>query len=183
MEFYLRTRLVAWPAIDRVLLALAIAGGIAAAGRLAVSTARSGAKVEAVPVSVPGSIPQPRVLAQTSERDLIAAVALDPFRPDRSAPAARYVLDEPSASTRRRRAGSRDAPRIPHLRLRGIATDGRLWLAVIEGVPGTQRARAYRPGDSVHHFVLQAVDAEDAVLVGSDTSLVLRIDRPWTGEP
>jgi len=65
------------------------------------------------------------------------------------------------------------------LRLRGTALDGDTRLALIED-PGDGRGpRVYRAGDTLGAFVVRMVSADNVLLAGADTTLVLTIERPW----
>lgn len=111
---------------------------------------------------------------------VIAAVAKDPFRADRTRPTARYQL--PSDRFTGGRTAAVPRPRLPTISLVGVAllSDGKGLAAVrVRGSP----PRLLRIGDNVEGLVLLHVDPGSVTLTGQDTTIVLRLPRHSGGGP
>lgn len=172
-------RVRSWSPVDLALVAGAMTLAAATGSRLAVardSRAPIPPAVEPRNPAVafpPDAAPQP-----TPAEELALTVSLAPFSPDRAPPAVRYRPElTPQGGAGSTRA--REEDRIPAFRVRGTATDGDTRLALIEGAPAEPQPRLYRPGERLDRFVLKTVHADSAVLESADTTLVLRIVRPW----
>jgi hypothetical protein len=129
------------------------------------------------PSKGPALTPLPAVPPHPPAEALVQARLVDPFRPDRSPPPGRYSLEARSEPDPAYRATEMAIPM--ELRLRGIALDGRVRLALIENHGDGRGPRVYQAGDTVGAFVLRLVAADSVVLTSSDTTLVLAIERPW----
>jgi hypothetical protein len=66
----------------------------------------------------------------------------------------------------------------PVLTLSGIVW-GEEPAAVIEGLPGLERARVLHRGDQVAGVTLRTITPDQVILVGMDTSWALRVRQPW----
>jgi hypothetical protein len=123
----------------------------------------------------PASAAAPRASdASKSDRLILAAVARDPFRPDRTRPPDRYRVpgrSEPVA------AESVSVPSVPPLRVLGVAVlaDGR-GVAAVE-LPG-EPPRLVRVGEEFAGFRLISLLPGEARLESKDTTLVLRLPSP-----
>lgn len=100
------------------------------------------------------------------------AVARDLFRSARRAPAIAY---DPQ-----RAASPVEAPQPPRpvLALLGLVT-GAEATAVIEGFPGVEGVRVVRVGDVVSGLKVKHIESDRVVVVGMDTTWVLRVREPW----
>lgn len=107
-------------------------------------------------------------------QELLAAVARDPFHPERRRPAGRYRLPgsrSPSPVSRRP---------SPTVRLHGLAAGPkRTGLAAVQ--IGGSPVRILRLGESHLGFELTDVRPDGAVLSGTDTTLVLSLSPWWSG--
>jgi len=170
-------RFASWSPADLALLALAVVLIGSATVRVALAARAQTQLRDSTASEVPRLPSRPDVLPETPAEAVVGAVATDPFRPDRTAPPLRYRPGyDPAESARRgqeRRSG------IPQLRLRGTAVYDGGGLAVLEGVPAVRGARVYGTGDTIGDFRLTLVDGDSVVFVGADTTMVLKILRPW----
>lgn len=170
-------RLAGWPAADRLLLALAGVLLIGAVLRAVKGPGTAhGPELASGPVVTADAAPQ--APAHILPQSIVAAIHTDPFRADRSAPPERYRLptgDEPGAGAQQR--GSRSP--LPEYRLRGTAVSAGDRLALIEGSPSRRGLWVYAVGDSIDLFLLAVVAGDSAVLMGSDTTLTLKIVKAW----
>jgi hypothetical protein len=69
------------------------------------------------------------------------------------------------------------APR-PQLTLEGLV-EGRDAVAILEGLPGITGARALRVGEGVGGLFVRRIGGGRVVVVGSDTTWVLRVREVW----
>ena len=69
-------------------------------------------------------------------------------------------------------------PPKPLLALVGIVA-GQEPTAVIEGFPGVEGSRVVRAGDIVSALRVKRVEADRVVIVGMDTTWVLKVREPW----
>ena len=174
-------RLRTWSPVDLVLVAGAVTLAAATGSRLAAALDSRAelpplAEARRVTVHAAGDSAPPPAPAE----HLVLTVSLAPFSPDRAPPSVRYRPDLAQNGGTGSPAAS-EKERIPAFRLRGTATDGDTRLALIEGAPTQPQPRLYRPGERLDRFVLKTVHADSAVLESADTTLVLRIVRPWQG--
>ena len=169
-------RLAGWPRADLALLGLS-AALLLAAGLRAVRAADPAPGASAVPIEAPAFARIEDALPHIAPEALMAAVFTDPFRADRTAPEQRYRLSgaDPPESRRSRR----ERTPIPGYRLRGTAILGELRLAMIDGSTARRGLHVYRLGETIDAFRLTAIAADSAVLADADTTLVLKILRPW----
>lgn len=174
-------RLRTWSPVDVVLVAGAVTLAAATGSRLAAaldSRAEMPPPAEARRVTVPAAGDFAPVT--TPAEQLALTVSLAPFSPDRAPPSIRYRPDLAQNAGSGSPAPS-EKERIPAFRLRGTATDGDTRLALIEGAATQPQPRLYRPGERLDRFVLKTVAADSVILESEDTTLVLRILRPWQG--
>ena len=170
-------RLLAWPRGELALLGLTAALFLAAGARLA-------ARADGLPATNSGSADVPiwtpvrSALPHIADEALMAAVFSDPFRPDRSAPDQHYRLAELTAA-RSAEAQARVEQDIPGYRLYGTAVSEQVRLAVMGGSPGRRGMRVYQLGDTIDAFRLTSIAGDSVVLTGTDTTMVVRIQRPW----
>jgi len=108
---------------------------------------------------------------RVAPESLARIVARDPFRVDRRPATAAY---DPL------RLAEAMAPRPPRpaLILAGIV-DGTAPSAVVEGFPGVDGSRVVRVGDVVSGLRVQSIGKGGAVIVGPDTTWVLKVREPW----
>lgn len=172
-------RFASWRRFDWTLVAVAV---LLLGGAL-VRTAFASSEVYPGVASGEGDRPQvPQLrdaLPQTEREVLLAAVAVDPFRPDRSAAPRRY---RPGDQDLQDGFGQRALARRATYRLLGIAVAGDLRLAIIDASGQRPGVHSYRAGDSIGPFVLTVLAGDSVVLAGADTSVVLKIIRPWEGD-
>ncbi len=95
--------------------------------------------------------------------------ARDPFRLARAPSAVPFNPEAPTTGY----APPPRAPRPP-LALAGIVL-GDEPLALIDGLPGVEGSRVMRLGERVGDYLLRAVGADHAVIVGPDTTWTLRV--------
>ncbi len=170
-------RLAGWPAADRLLLALAGVLLVGAALRAVKGPGTAhGPELASGPVMTADAAPQ--APAHILPEAIVAAIHTDPFRADRSAPPERYRLAataerSPDENERRWRS------LVPDYRLRGTAVSAGDRLALIEGSPSRRGLWVYAMGDSIDLFLLAVVAGDSAVLMGSDTTLTLKIVKAW----
>jgi len=69
-------------------------------------------------------------------------------------------------------------PPKPALALVGIVA-GPEPTAVIEGFPGIEGGRVVRAGDVVSGLRVKRIDGDRVVIVGMDTTWVLKVREPW----
>ncbi len=69
-------------------------------------------------------------------------------------------------------------PPKPALVLVGLVAGGEA-TAVIEGIPGIEGSRVMRVGDIVSGLRLERIEADRVVIVGMDTTWVLKVREPW----
>jgi hypothetical protein len=69
-------------------------------------------------------------------------------------------------------------PPKPALALVGIVA-GPEPSAVIEGIPGIEGSRVMRVGDVVSGFRVKRIGGDHVVIVGMDTTWVLKVREPW----
>jgi hypothetical protein len=174
-------KFASWSPVDLTLFALAVLLVASATVRVALAARAHTQPGDSSASEVPSLPPSRDVLPETPAEAVVAAVATDPFRPDRSAPPLRYRPGSDAPESSRRRVDRR--ARIPDLRLRGTAVHEGGGLAVIDGIPGIRGARVYGPGDTIGDFRLELVDGDSVVFVGPDTTIVFRILRPWQSGP
>ncbi len=171
-------RFASWPGFDWTLVAVA---ALLLGGAL-VRTASASLDVYPRMASGEGDrppVPQLReALPQTEREVLVAAVAVDPFRPDRSAPPRRY---RPGDRDLQDGFAQRALARGATYRLLGTAVAGDLRLAIIAVSGQRSGAHSYRTGDSIGPFVMTVLAEDSVVLASADTSVVLKILRPWQG--
>jgi hypothetical protein len=158
-----------------VLLGLTAALFVATGARLAARADRLPA-TNSGPADVPIWAPVRSGLPHMAEAAPVAAVFSDPFRPDRSAPGQRYRLGELTAT---RSAEARGEQGVPGYRLYGTAVSDQVQLAVLGGSPGRRGMHVYQLGDTIDAFRLTTIAGDSVVLTGTDTTMVVRIQRPW----
>ncbi len=120
--------------------------------------------------SLETAVPERRQAAP--ESIVFAAVALNPFRAERTRPAVRYQL--PGDRVPERRAAAVRRQRLPIISLLGIAvlSDGEALAALqVRGRP----PRILRVGETIEGLQLVGVDSVAATLTGSDTTIVVRL--------
>lgn len=180
----------AWTRPDR-LAALLLVAALAVLGASIAGALHVGPPVPAADASSgarpSGVAPDTRVAAAAQDGDaparatqaahaVLAAVARDPFRPDRRRAADRYRLPGEAFVVER---PARRAP-LPALRLVGTASfgDGGGFAALaLHG-----RAPLLVPvGDTLAGLRLVRVDTGSAMLEGADTVLLLQLDRKLAG--
>jgi hypothetical protein len=156
-------------AVSLALLTISVVGGV----RLdpLPSAVEAGKALEMPP------IPEPRPAAVTT---VLATVERDPFRAERRRAADRYRLPGEA-----RPAPASYAP-VAH-GLVGLQLHGLVTLPGGEGVaalwaPG-RAARSVRVGQSYEGFRLTRVERGSAVLVGADTTVVLRLTSDLAASP
>jgi hypothetical protein len=66
----------------------------------------------------------------------------------------------------------------PTLALVGIVGGGEA-TAVIEGIPGIEGSRVVRVGDVVSGLRVKRIEGDRVVIVGMDTTWVLKVREPW----
>ena len=96
----------------------------------------------------------------------------DAFRVDRRPAALAY---DPA------RAGAQPAapgPPKPSLTLVGLVA-GHNATAVLEGLPGIEGSRVVRVGDVVSGLRVTRIEQDRVVIVGMDTTWVLKVREPW----
>jgi hypothetical protein len=70
------------------------------------------------------------------------------------------------------------APPKPVLSLVGLVS-GIEPAAVVEGLPGVEGSRVVRVGDVFAGLRIKQIDSDRVVIVGMDTTWVLRVREPW----
>jgi hypothetical protein len=166
-----------WPRGELAVLGLTAALFLAAGARVASRPARL-PSTNSRPADVPMWTPVRSALPHIAEDVLMTAVFMDPFRPDRSGPEERYRLAELNAA-HSAEARARFEHSIPGYRLYGTAVSEQVRLAVIDGFPGRRGMRVYQLGDTIDVFHLTTIAGDSVVLTGTDTTIVVRIQRPW----
>lgn len=172
----LLNRVLNWPRLDTALLAVGIAVLAASAARYIAPVRRAGHAT--LPAPAPAATPVADALPHLPAEALMAAVIIDPFRPDRSAPGRRYRLaqsDEPPLAGPQPR---RDVV-VPGYRVLGIAAAGEVRLALIDGSPGRKGLHIYSLGDTLDRFTLTHIAGDSVLLTSADTTVLVRIARPW----
>ena len=108
------------------------------------------------------------------DREWLALITHDPFRPSRS-PA--QLLYDPS-QTSNGAPPAAGAPAKPRLVATGI-----LWgprpEAVIEGVPGIEGPRVVRAAEVLGKLRIQRIERDRVVITGFDTTWALTVREPW----
>ncbi len=166
--------LAEWTPANR--LALAALAASAALAALAMDGARRVAPLPEAPAApAAAAMPHPAPLRRdTAEDEVLAAVARDPFRPDRSRPAGRYRM--PGEPVVRVPAGPlAPPPPVYVFRLLGTVVLPEGGLAALADQRG--ESRIVRGGQEVDGFRLVRVSPGSATLAGTDTTLVLRSDE------
>lgn len=115
-----------------------------------------------------GAAPDARGSAADSIAGLI--VRRDPFRLTRAPAAVPFNPEAPAAMA----APLPPRPQRPALVLVGLVL-GAERAALIDGLPGVEGTRVLRVGERVGEYVLRAIGAETAVIVGPDTVWTLRV--------
>ncbi len=110
-------------------------------------------------------------VARVPPESLAKIVARDPFRIGRRPAAAAY---DPLRLT----VAVAPRPPRPAIILVGIV-DGTAPSAVVEGFPGVDGSRVVRVGDIVSGLRVKSIDQGVAVIVGPDTTWVLKVREPW----
>jgi hypothetical protein len=120
---------------------------------------------------------RPRAAAG-SDAAILAAVAKDPFRPERSRPAGRYRM--PGEAVPPPMAAAPVAPPAPvwNLRLLGTVALPSGGIAAIAGQTG--ESRVVRVGQEIDGFKLVRVTPGKARLEGNDTTLTLEMQPGGT---
>ncbi len=119
--------------------------------------------------SLPGT-PYPGV----TQNEILEAVNLDLFKPDRTPPLMPYLLpgERPVAAPQRQE----ERRRGPELRVVGAAVMGEGGMALVQ--VGDTFPLALRVGESVEGYVLASVDGEFATLVREEETLTLPVVEP-----
>jgi len=150
------------------------AGVWVALGGVALVVSAFAPVVTRTPLAVLRRPPPPSAVLRPYPADSLArlAVARDLFRLARRAP--------PIAYDPQRAAAPVEAPQAPKpvLALLGLVA-GVQATAVIEGFPGVEGARVVRAGDVVSGIKVKEIVSDRVVLVGMDTTWVLRVREPW----
>ncbi|HEV2148327.1 MAG TPA: hypothetical protein VGR37_13060 [Longimicrobiaceae bacterium] len=128
------------------------------------------------PMSAAAARPLPVFASRSGDRSeatVLAAVARDPFRPDRRRPAGRYRMPGEAVPAPPPPVQVAPSPAFAMFRVLGTLTfsDGG-GAAALAGPSG--QARLVRVGQSFEGMRLTRVRAGTATLVGKDTTLVLR---------
>jgi len=164
---------MSWTPENRAALA-----GLAASALLCAAAALGARRVEPLPAAVAPArgAAMPRVAARraaASDAQILAAVARDPFRPDRRRPPGRYRLpgDPPPPEAQPAPYAAVAAP--PELTLLGtvVLANGR-GLAALAGQGG--ESRVVRVGEEMDGFRVVRVGNGTASLSNGDTTLVLK---------
>jgi hypothetical protein len=164
-----------WTMANRVALA------VLAASVLLVAGAAAGARrVEPLPAAPAPrrAAPMPEVAPRAggaSDAAILAAVARDPFRPDRQRPPGRYRMPgeappEPPAPV----MAPPPAPAVVFRLLGTVVLPDGSGLAALAGPTG--ESRVLRVGQSMDNFRLTRVTPGSATLAGEDTTLVLKTE-------
>lgn len=129
----------------------------------------------ALPVVGPSRLPTPSHVSPrpyAADSLVRAAVSRDVFRMTRRAT---FVAYDPQ-----RAAAPVEAPQAPKpvLALLGLVA-GADGTAVIEGFPGVEGVRVVRVGDVVAGLRVQQIASDRVLIVGMDTTWVLRVREPW----
>lgn len=151
-----------------LLLAAALLGGLLVV-RLAawpvVLVELSPAANASVPVQ--GANAAPRLVAES----LAPIVSRDPFRVTRRPATAAY-------DPLRLAEQLTPPPPKPLLTVVGLM-GGAEPAAVVEGLPGVEGSRVVRVGDVVAGLRIERIGSEQVVIVGMDTTWVLKVREPW----
>lgn len=157
------------PAVIRIVLAVPGSLGLVAIVRLAAWPLAD------VTLASPPDPPRPSATADAgvgvAAESVAAVVARDPFRIGRRPALVAYdparLVDQDAAP----------APK-PVLTLVGLLS-GADPSAVVEGFPGVEGSRVVRVGDVVAGLRTKTIDHDKVVIVGTDTTWVLRVREPW----
>lgn len=116
-----------------------------------------------------------RVDLQEDALQVIQAVALNPFRPDRQRAEGRYGHRQETTETY--------GEVLPQMRLTGIALGGRRSLALI--VADGQATRLTGVGDTIGPYRIARIDSNIVWLAGSETEFALHLPDPtkFRGKP
>ena len=164
-----------WTTANRVALAaLALSAALAAAAAVDART------VDPLP-GAPAprhAAPMPEVAARAgsaSDAAILAAVARDPFRPDRKRPPGRYRMPGEAAPAPVPPPVFEPPPQPINVRLLGtvVLPDG-TGLAALAGPNG--EGKVVRTGQSMEGYRLVRVTPGSATLQGNDTTVVLRTE-------
>ena len=148
----------------------------------AVMPSGSGAAEVWDPESVSVALPAPGLEAWVAETtspklprvELERAVSLDPFQPDRRAPARRYVLPGQRVVFTRT---EREPKPAPSFRVVGAARIGQGGLALVQ-VDDGDLPIAVSVGESIEGYLLASVTDEGATLTAEDGRWVLEVVEP-----
>lgn len=149
--------------------------GAASLAAMAVNASSSGTDAGPVPGArlaqhVPSlALADSAALSRAAER----VVARDPFRLERRPADVRFDPDPPPPpppQTPRPR-------RVAEPRLLGVT--GPPWRAILEGVPGRERAVVARVGSTFGELTVARITRDTVIIAAPDTSFVLIVRRAW----
>lgn len=109
------------------------------------------------------------VIFRAAER----VVSRDPFRLERRPADVRFDPDPPPPA----RPEAPPPRRVAEPRLLGVT--GPPWRAILEGVPGRERAVVARVGSTFGELVVARISADTVIVQAPDTSFVLIVRRAW----
>lgn len=136
-------------------------------------------KPDAVPPGRPAPLAVrdgPKPLTPSLDSLARAASARAPFRLSRRPAGVAYDPDHAAALL----VGPQPAASKPPLSLSGIAWGGGVRpMAVLEGLPGGQGARAVRLGEQVEGLTMRRIQPDVVIVTGFDTTWTLRVRAPW----
>ena len=143
-------------------------------GGVALAVSAFAPVVPRTPVAVLRRPPPPSAVLRPYPADSPArlTIARDLFRSARRAPSIAYDPQRAAAPV--------EVAQVPKpvLALLGVVA-GVEATAVIEGFPGVEGARVVRVGDVVSGLKVKQIVSDRVVLVGMDTTWVLRVREPW----